>query len=147
MVVHTCFLPIVLLGSPSIGNSNSQYSILTGASLALRLGELISPEDEQQLTSVVQAGQGNDGEDEDDVFANVRSNKSHSLNHTVRALLYFIIFTFSLFFFSHTKFLFSVQCGHVERLLFGFLEFLCCCLFFHVISGPDVSRGARKVPP
>ena len=71
-------------GSPSVGNGNSQYSILTGASLALRLGELISPEDEQQLTSVVQAGQGNDGDD--DMFANVRSNKSHTLNHTVRAL-------------------------------------------------------------
>ena len=68
-------------GSPSIGNSNSQYSILTGASLALRLGELISPEDEQQLTSVVQAGQWNDGEEDDDMFANVRSNKSHSLSH------------------------------------------------------------------
>ena len=46
--------------------------MLTGASLALRLGELLSPEDEQQLTGVQLSA---------DMFENVRSSKSH--NETV----------------------------------------------------------------
>jgi len=66
-------------GSPngiSTENAGAQYSMLTGASLALRLGELLSPEDEQQLTGVQLSA---------DMFENVRSSKSH--NETVSPYL------------------------------------------------------------
>lgn len=57
------------------GTGTADYSaLLTSASLCLRLGELLSPEDEQLLSGV----QGNS-----DLLENVRSSKSHAINHNV----------------------------------------------------------------
>lgn len=92
-------LDTALTGSPRIGSGGGYYgdggdndtantdtgasaagtdtsALLTGASLCLRLGELISPEDEQLLSGVQQGTS--------DLLENVRSSKSHADAHNVR---------------------------------------------------------------
>lgn len=71
-------------GSPRIGDTHTDTTttdtgaLLTSASLCLRLGELLSPED-AQLLSGVQGGTS-------DLLENVRSSKSHAVNHQVHGV-------------------------------------------------------------